>query len=458
MFLTDVGLLLWKKYQDEQVVSQSWNFSEWMINYEGGFVRRGLAGQILLQAHQFLGVDFTITVQVLTTVIYLFVLAYVSLRILKLSSKAWILLFLIFNPSLMIFPVLDGSVFRKDLIPVLITIIHILLIESSANQNKEGNFVSSLYRDKSFFLISLPTIILSLMHETISLLTFMPLNIFLSTAYLIRVDKLSHKPTFIKLVGIYSGGIFACVISFLARGSHDTAKSICLSWQGIINSIDCTLKLPPAVDALQWSIKEALWFSSSLISSGGFLMYFFVLMAITAVSVSSMASLSHQDSTEGREPSLFYANVKQRRELIIHLYLSSLIFSFPIYILGWDWGRYFFVSSMQICVVALSPLTLSMIFEFARNNGGIHRVCKAVTTKNRSTKFKPDLSLFTQTYAKLFKSLKEFSLLAERNKTTTFLLLLACGLPTWNINLRGIRDCNIIVRTLESAKVFLDSF
>ena len=35
---------------------QSWNITEFLINYEGGFVRRGLLGQIILNIYHYAGI------------------------------------------------------------------------------------------------------------------------------------------------------------------------------------------------------------------------------------------------------------------------------------------------------------------------------------------------------------------------------------------------------------------
>jgi hypothetical protein len=47
MELATIPLLIWMTGDSTELKFGSWQLAEWLINYEGGFVRRGLAGQLL---------------------------------------------------------------------------------------------------------------------------------------------------------------------------------------------------------------------------------------------------------------------------------------------------------------------------------------------------------------------------------------------------------------------------
>ena len=54
-----------------------WTTSEWLINYQGGFVRRGFAGEILLNIHNFSDVSLRYLVfyfEILILLIFLFLI------------------------------------------------------------------------------------------------------------------------------------------------------------------------------------------------------------------------------------------------------------------------------------------------------------------------------------------------------------------------------------------------
>ena len=39
-----------------------WQYADWLINYQGGFIRRGLIGELLFQTHYFLSINLDILV------------------------------------------------------------------------------------------------------------------------------------------------------------------------------------------------------------------------------------------------------------------------------------------------------------------------------------------------------------------------------------------------------------
>jgi hypothetical protein len=90
--------------------------NDWLINYEGGFVRRGLAGELLYLVHQALGFSsLTQDLLVLQTGLYVAVGVVVSILALRIRNRLlpWVLL----SPAAFLFSsysVLGG--FRKDLL------------------------------------------------------------------------------------------------------------------------------------------------------------------------------------------------------------------------------------------------------------------------------------------------------------------------------------------------------
>ena len=475
VFLISVGLLLWKKYQEVYEyplpnMTGNWNFSEWMINYTGGFVRRGLAGQILLKAHQLFEIDFVATVIIFNIIIYLCILTYFSFRAWKLSHKLWPFLFLILNPSLILFPILDGSPFRKDLIPILITVIHVILIERVINQRKNVKLKSSFYSPIAFFLIGILTTILSLLHETISLTAFMPLNIFLSISYLVTVENILGQQLVRKVTAIYFTGALAGIISVIMKGDNYVAETICMSWQGIIPMINCNESIPLAIEALRWSFGQALMYSAHLINSGTFLLYILILILMMIFTIPAMANLYQQEESEKELTvvdnniqwqqalpilTLLDSSVDQRKEFILHLYLFLLIFSIPLYILGWDWGRYFFIIAMQVGIIVLSPITFSILLNFYKKYLINYQIFKITHLKTSQTKLFHIKNFLIKTYSSLFKRIIQFSSLSENNLTITLFLLLICGLPHAGIKITQVFNTSFAVQLFKVVRTLL---
>ena len=88
----------YRYYQNRTV----YEYADWLINYQGGFVRRGLVGELLFQFYKLtkINLGFVTFLFVISLYILLFTNFIYFLRYLK---KNWINLFIIFSP-ISIFP------------------------------------------------------------------------------------------------------------------------------------------------------------------------------------------------------------------------------------------------------------------------------------------------------------------------------------------------------------------
>ncbi len=92
-----------------------WQIADWFINYDSGFVRRGLGGYLLFSTGlkgQYL-VDLVVLVQLTLFASLIFISLYFFLS--RERNRAWLLLLL--SPAFLLFPVINpGGGFRKELI------------------------------------------------------------------------------------------------------------------------------------------------------------------------------------------------------------------------------------------------------------------------------------------------------------------------------------------------------
>ncbi|MFM7169512.1 MAG: hypothetical protein ACKOYH_01475 [Cyanobium sp.] len=96
-------------------VNESYALTEWLVNYSGGFVRRGFVGQILLWAHHAIGIGVNLAV----IVIALGAFAGYSFLVFRQSRRiapAWVLLT---TPILGYAVYMDGIMLRKDVFLLL---------------------------------------------------------------------------------------------------------------------------------------------------------------------------------------------------------------------------------------------------------------------------------------------------------------------------------------------------
>ena len=128
--------------------------SEWLINYQGGFIKRGIIGEIAFNLANILGQELRYIIylfQVLLVFFY-FLIIYIFLYQLKIN---YYYLFIIFSPIFILYPVAEVEVLARKEIFIFIGYI-IFLYLCSNNKNKY---------DVAFIIFFLP--ILSLIWEPV---------------------------------------------------------------------------------------------------------------------------------------------------------------------------------------------------------------------------------------------------------------------------------------------------
>lgn len=103
---------LYHKYQ----FPTDWTTSEWLINYQGGFTRRGLVGEILVQINYFLKLEIRNLVFIFE-IILLFVYYFYIINFFKKLEFSPILILLIFSPLGFLFSVTETeAIARKEIL------------------------------------------------------------------------------------------------------------------------------------------------------------------------------------------------------------------------------------------------------------------------------------------------------------------------------------------------------
>ena len=105
-----------------------WTFQDWLINYEGGFVRRGLSGEIILRTSNFFDVQIQFTyfciLSILSLLFYLLFFDFLRKEKLNLQN-----LFIILSPLSISFIIYNfGAIGRKEILLFIIFLIFIFLL------------------------------------------------------------------------------------------------------------------------------------------------------------------------------------------------------------------------------------------------------------------------------------------------------------------------------------------
>ncbi len=289
-----------------------WQYADWLINYQGGFIRRGLIGELLFKAHIFLSIN--LDTLVLFFVIFLYIILIIllikSLKFLD-NSKIDTLIFL--SPGFFIYPIMNSEVIGRKEILLFISLGLIVFFEKKI-------------KDKYLILtIVLTILILSLTHS--GLLFYSPYLIFLYL--LIKLERLKNiKFTEIFIITFSLLIIFLLIL--LNQGSKIQVIEICNSIKDFIKD-DCLNRgqflwlYNPVSEHVAVKLRSNLTENISIYLPSLILVFLFI----------SLKLYFSKFNTNN-----LYLN--KINPLIVFFILFT--FTLPIYILGYDWGRYISMS------------------------------------------------------------------------------------------------------------------
>ena len=144
-FLILLGLFL--NLWVHRFYDQSWTIGEWLINYNGGFVRRGLIGTIIYNFSSITNLNPIILVQFISISAFL-----IFLSLLKYCKEHFSATFLL-SPLVILSPIFGQTLLRKDIFQIaMYGLCTIIIIDKRCF--------------KSFLLINFIGIISILNHES----------------------------------------------------------------------------------------------------------------------------------------------------------------------------------------------------------------------------------------------------------------------------------------------------
>ena len=199
-----------------------WFIGDWLINYQGGVVRRGLVGEIFFQVSQRLGVDIILLVIVIQLLVYLIFLINTYRLVLNSPFSAWNAA-LIFSPAFMLFPNYNvESGFRKEIL--LFALLSILCVRFALSSRGIPKMMPVYIGAVGAFIV--------LSHEMLAV--FLP---YIVCAFLIHEGGLGIQTKRIVAATAAVAAIAVLIIVF-GQGNQKTVIDICNSLQANAPS-DC---------------------------------------------------------------------------------------------------------------------------------------------------------------------------------------------------------------------------
>lgn len=244
------------------VGANTWQVSEWLINYQGGFVRRGLTGDILFFCSQIMSIPPQILAVFISLVAYVFVL-HTTLRSPILQNNV-----LVFSPLALGSAVYSEYLIRKDfLIAASVVILaRMYLIRNTSILN--------------WILIQCLCTAIILTHEA-------AFFIICAVILVCRLDKRDKErlqcksELFLEALKNYSVPSLVMLVTMLNKGDLNTAEGIVASlnelYGNTFGSYCCYERLPGAINALAWDSERArskvstLWMDGDVLQIRNFL-------------------------------------------------------------------------------------------------------------------------------------------------------------------------------------------
>ena len=193
-------------------ISFDWTFQDWLINYEGGFVRRGLSGEIILRTSSFFDVQIQFTYFCILSILSLlfYLLFFDFLRKEKLNFQN---LFIILSPLSISFIIYNfGAIGRKEILLFIIFLIFIFLL-SSIKKRELSIF---------FLIIFFPLVLL--LHE--GLIFF--ISAFL-VIFLFEINKTNKKFIFLTIFIFILISLSTFILMIIFKGNTAQVEVICSS-------------------------------------------------------------------------------------------------------------------------------------------------------------------------------------------------------------------------------------
>lgn len=330
-------------------IISDWALVELLINYEGGFVRRGLLGQLNLffeNKFNFLNLSFAITIISLS---YLFNIVITYLRLPNNKNRLFLFFIIFLSPATFLFYVNDtAAMFRKDVFIILSFIIHSFYVQLNY---KKINFLQN-YKIKLYPLMFVLCLIMLIHEVQFFMLTF---HVLLSYSIL---------KNFKSTVLFYIFPVLTFMIVWIYSGNYLVAESIRES-----------LNHYPR-DLIYQNYNPIHWLEGNLnLVIGGFLKFFFRYDYIQTVQLLIAIFLTivlfwnilflyfKQFVLENKNLSIINLEFLKK-----HSYKFLLISFFLFFFMGFDAGRALHLLTMHIISLYLIFIPKKKIIVFFNND------------------------------------------------------------------------------------------
>ena len=290
-----------------------WTTSEWLINYQGGFTRRGLVGEILVQINSFLNFEIRKLVFIFEIILLLTYYFYI-INFFKKVEFSPLLILIIFSPLGFLFSVTETeAIARKE---VLLFCIYLLYLSSILKGNQKLTYI--------IILLGLP--IINLVWDGNIFYVFF----FIYTFFLSKINT-NKKEIIIFLVALIPY-LISFIFLITTKSNDQMLEEMCKA-----------IKEPcfGAMNFLDYSFKDQMNYGLSRLKISYLIRYTFIFIICFFPFL------------------LIFYDQKNKTKILLG-YILCVIPTFIFWYISFDWGRY-----LNILYI-FSVLTLIFLLEIKK--------------------------------------------------------------------------------------------
>lgn len=331
----------------------AYEFDAWLSNYQGGFVRRGIPGELFYQLNNIANIHPGWVTFIFVSLLYL-MFYFFFLKILNNIKINKLLIFAIFSPIGFFYPLLNSKASGHKEIIFLGLLALFCCVLPKLSRNKA-----------SYFMIIIITVV-GLAHE--GLIFYL---LYLIVPFIFFYEFKNIKEIIINLAPISIVSFFLLLLNYYFRGSEQHVIDICNSVKNYVNSGCLT---SGQIYSLKVPVQGYVDYKTSAISHGDKSLYkpYFTIYGIGFL-VGFLPLIILFAKSKLAKPHLWFSKINP----LIILLLPFLL-TLPVYYIGSDWGRYLYACYM-------STLTIGIFF--LKNNIFINLKEIQIIKSNIITKF-----------------------------------------------------------------------
>lgn len=301
----------------KHMVGNDSTISEWIINYQGGFVRRGFIGEICFQVAKFFNSDLRFVIFLFQSFFYLLFLL-LTFNFFKNIKSRSLIPFAIYTPIFLLYPIAEIEVLaRKEIFLYIYFLCLLFLCEPNSNRKKYINY---------YILFLTP--IFCMIYE--QLVLFFPFIV----VCIVFHNKIRNLKVFFKTCLLFIPSLLIVMFFFiypLTIQEHEVMKQSLLINFNEICYMSCSLLT--VSDINQLDSRLSIMYSASSINEiiTWVLRYFFIFL----IGFFPLLLISKHSTIKNLNV-LSFIRLNNILILLLFLFLPIL----PLFLFASDWGRY----------------------------------------------------------------------------------------------------------------------